>query len=607
MKGIKSFLIDYTLKKINILRKKASSNSYVMFGTSDEVVLFRSVLFKDSFTNDDINDLLICFSDRVMRDFELLEFVSNNGYVYYEMDEACINFDIRNIIIYYLLQSSDFNVVLGVFKLFSNELVAIIEDRDILLYGDLNIGDTLYDLYSCYNEIVECNDRDLKIKKAISLMALLNIEYFKDDFRILGITYEDIDAYIEEYEKNKKIDSSIIKRLLDNMLLLEDRTLGDNKLTREVLIAYKNYSNNHLCFNLGEFIRYYNSNCDNDFSCFYYNKSGRLDVEILYSILTRKEDEADSFTMYGEYLSKVRGLNDINYEWQSKMADFCNGHMQKNNLRRMITVSYFNIIENLKKPIDTTLNYYIYLNVLEEYRDSFYEVIRWYYNQDNIYFGRNIFVDNDEVKKNTFLLILEDCKKAIYEDFKHRKFIHKEYLELIRRMIGYKYITIKDWNEYLYSIAREYYAKEGILHIGKMLLIIAEGGSLLAYQEENFEYSEFKHMCTSLRILYPDMSSDVLLVSDRLNSEIEDSVITNRNYMDEIILQRHSKVIRKFIESDCVSKTHFLNVTGIGDLSFERSVNVVRGQNPELYEAYRNKIMHCINRKSYFDSGVIKK
>lgn len=607
MKGIKSFLIDYILKKINVLRKRVSSDSYVMFGTSEEVVLFRSVLFKDSFTNDDINDLLICYSDHVMGDSELLEFVSNNGYVYYEMDEACINFDIRNIIIYYLLQSSDFNVVLGVFKLFSNELVEMGYDRDIFLYGDLNIGDTLYDLYSCYNELVECNDRDLKIKKAISLMALLNIEFFKDDFRMLGVTYEDIDNYIDGYEKNKKIDSSIIKRLLDNMLLLEDRTLGDNKLTREVLIAYKNYSKNHLCFNLGEFIRYYNSNYDNDFSYFYYNKSVFLDVEILYSILTRKEDEVDSFTMYGEYLDKVRGLTDINYEWQSKMADFCNGHMQKNNLRRMITVSYFNIIENLKKPIDTTLNYYIYLNVPEEYRDTFYEVIRWYYNRDNNYFGRNIFVDNDDVKKNTFLLILEDCKKAIYEDFKHRKFIHKEYLELIRKMIGYRYITIKDWNEYLYNIAREYYVKEGILHIGKMLLVMAEGESLLAYQEENFEYSEFKHMCTSLRLLYPDMSSDVLLVSDRLNSEIEDNVITNRNYKDEIILQRHSKIIRRFIESDCVSKTHFLKVTGIGDLCFERSVNVVREYNPELYGAYRNKIMHCLNRKSYFDSGMLKK
>lgn len=607
MKGIKSFLIDYTLKKNNVLRKKASSVPYVMFGISEEVVLFRNILFKDSFTNDDINDLLICYSDHVMGDTELLDFVSNNGYVYYEMEEACINFDIRNIIIFYLLQSSDFNVVLGVFKIFSNDLVEIVKDRDISLYGDLNIGDTLYDLNTCYKEIVECNDRDLRMKKAISLMALLDIEYFKEDFRILGITYEDIDTYIEGYEKDKKIDSSIIKRLLDNILLLDERYLGDNKQVRDVLVAYKNYSKNHLCFSLGEFIRYYNSNYDNDFSSFYYNKRGQLDAEILYSILTRKEDEVDSFTMYGEYLDKVRGLTDINYEWQSKMSDFGNGHLQRSNLRRMITVSYFEIIEKLKKPIDVTLNYYIYLNVPEEYRDTFYEVIRWYYNQDNNYFGRNIFVDSEEAKKKTFLLILDDCKKAIYEDFKRRKFIHKEYLELIRKMIGYKYITIKDWNEYLYSIAREYYAKEGVLHIGKMLMIMAEGGSLLAYQEENFEYSEFKHMCTSVKMLYPDMSSDVLLVYDRLNSEIENNVITNRSYMDEIILQRHSKIVREFIESNCVSKTHFLNVTGIGDLRFDRAINVVREQNPELYEAYRDKIMRCLNRKSYFDGGVVKK
>lgn len=595
MKGIKPFLIDYILKKITTLKKKVNNNSYIMFGTGEEVVVFRNILFKESFTNDDINDLLICYSDHIMSDYELLEFVSNNNYIYYEMDEVGVNFDIRDVIIYYLLHSGDFNIISGVFKLFSNDLVGIVKDSEMLLYGDLNIGNTLYDLDSCYKKIVECNERNLRIKKIISLMSLLDIRDFKEDFKVFGITYDDIDSYIDEFEKHKNIESSIIKRLLDNMLLLEDRKIGDNKLAKEVLVTYRNYSNKYLYFNLGEFIRYYNSNHNNDFSSFYYNRNGQLDVEILYSILTKKDDEVDSFTMYAEFLGKVKGLTDISYEWQCKMADFCNGHMQRNNIRKMITVSYFNIIENLKKPIDITLNYYIYLSVSEEYREAFYEVIKWYYNNDKKCFGRNIFIDNDDVKRNTFLLILENCKKEIFENFKDRKIIHKGYFELIRDMIGYRYITVKGWNEYLDNIVNEYYAKEGLIHINEMFKLLENGDELLLYQEENFEYSEFKQMCLALCTLYPELESMISLVKNKLYDEISTKVIDKRLLVDKLIVEKHSEVIRAFIDSECKSKLHFLTLAKIDDLRFDRAISVVREYNHPLYEEYRKKILDCYN------------
>ena len=134
MEFIRSFLVDYLKKKIDLVRKRNFDNPYICFGHSDEVVLFRNVYSKDFYSNDDINDLLICFSDHLMDDYELLAFVSNSPYIFYEMDEASTNIDIRNIILLYLLQSNDFDIILGVFKLFSINLLELVENDDISLY-----------------------------------------------------------------------------------------------------------------------------------------------------------------------------------------------------------------------------------------------------------------------------------------------------------------------------------------------------------------------------------------------------------------------------------------------------------------------------------------
>ena len=134
---IKSLLCDYLNKKIKNLKNKSLNDCYITLGKSDEVVLFRNVLTKDSFDIDDINDLLLCYSDHLMDDCELLDFVTNNSYVYYEMEEACLSFDIRNLIIFYLLQSTDLNVVLGVFKLFSNNMVEFTYNDKNSSYNDL--------------------------------------------------------------------------------------------------------------------------------------------------------------------------------------------------------------------------------------------------------------------------------------------------------------------------------------------------------------------------------------------------------------------------------------------------------------------------------------
>lgn len=608
MEFIRSFLVDYLKKKIDLVRKRNFDNPYICFGHSDEVVLFRNVFSKDFYSNDDINDLLICFSDHVMDDYELLAFVSNSPYIFYEMDEASTNIDIRNIILLYLLQSNDFDIILGVFKLFSINLLELVENDDISLYGGLEYGNTLYDLYKCYMSIINEEDLSIRNKKAISFMSIFNIEIFKEKFNSLGISFLDVESFIREYEDKSLMSESNMLRLLNNMLILEDRVLGDNFIIKKVLMTYKEYSSKHMYFNLNEFIKYFNDNYNIDFSSFYYNrKDAKLDIELLYSFLSKKSDVLDSFSQYGEYLGEFKSLGEKNKEWQDKLATFINASLVNTNMRRMVSVNYFHHIEKIRQGIDVTLNYYVYLNIPAEYRECFLELVRWYYDNDNKYFNRDIFSSSDEVKENTFKMILLEDKEAIYNDFKRRKFIHREYLEVVRKMVGAKYISIKDWNEYLYVFAREYYATEGLFHINEMSKLLGLS-SLLSYQEENFEYSEFKFMCTSVKLEYPEMSEIVDLVQTRLMDEKQNEVLVNRNYIDELIVARHSQIIMQFIQSDCVSKIHFLKVSGIGDLRFERAVIVVRDNNPTLFEAYRNKVMSCLNGKYYFgDSTTLKK
>ena len=50
MDGIKSFLIDYLKKKIELIKKKTFKNPFISFGHTDETILFRTVLNKESYT-----------------------------------------------------------------------------------------------------------------------------------------------------------------------------------------------------------------------------------------------------------------------------------------------------------------------------------------------------------------------------------------------------------------------------------------------------------------------------------------------------------------------------------------------------------------------------
>ena len=606
MNDIKSFLSEYVFKKIMLLRKRAFSNLYFLYGESDEVVLLRNILGKDSFSSDDINDLLLCYSDHFMDDFELLDFVCNRELVLYEMDEVCLDFDVRNIIIYYLLQSSNIDVFKGVLKLFSSFLIENVINDDILSYSALNKCLTIYDLYNCFLDIYNEKDAIIRKKKAVSFMCCYDVSFLLNSFKFLSITFEDVDSFIKNYENDRLFAVSNLSLLFKNMMLIINNSFDRDVLRKSVLLTYKEYTSSHLYFNLDEFIEFYNSTVGSNFSSFYYSKYSLLNRELLYIILNNDRDSFCNFDCFREYLGKSKSLSIKGEEWKGEINEFVASFDNYNRKKEYVLSNYDYLLEELKRPISVTINYFIYLNVSEEYQDTFYDVVKWFYSRDKKYFGRNIFFDSDEVKKNTFDLILLEWKKDIYADIHNRDIIHKTYLEFIRKMVGYKYISIKEWKNYLDGVFNQYFASYGLIHIKEMINIISGNGSLLMYQEDNFSLDDFKYMCASLNILYPSMKSDVLLVQKKLYDELACSILIRRQYVDELMLKHHSLIIRDFIDGDYISKTHYLNVSGINSLRFDRAVNVIKEFNPDLYGQYINKIRNSIFRNSIIQNDKVK-
>ena len=88
--------------------------------------------------------------------------------------------------------------------------------------------------------------------------------------------------------------------------------------------------------------------------------------------------------------------------------------------------------------------------------------------------------------------------------------------------------------------------------------------------------------------------------------ELACSILIRRQYVDELMLKHHSLIIRDFIDGDYISKTHYLNVSGINSLRFDRAVNVIKEFNPDLYGQYINKIRNSIFRNSIIQNDKVK-
>ena len=587
----KKCMIDNVDKSFNVLQKKVFYNRNILAATSDDVILFKRILAKDELSSDDVNDLLICYSDHIMDDYELLDFVLHNDSIYYELDEIFINFDIRNIIIKYLLQSNDNKIIVCLLKLFSNKLVCF--DNIQLNEKMINLGVTLEDVYLLILEIMSIEDIELRNKKITLLMMFIDIEKLSWFFLMSEINFEIIEKQIDRIdESGEDIDVNYIRNVFANQLIVEGRTFGNIDLIKKVLSVYQNYSSLNMTFKIGDFIRYYNNTYGDDFSSFYFNrKNALLDVELLYYILTFNRDDYDNkFRIYADYLGRFKALDKLNNEWQEEISLFINSKLSSDKNMNVVLIKYFDHIENLRKPVDVTLKYYIYLNISKELREAFFNVVMWYLKNDEAFFTWNILVDSKKQKDTTFSLLVDDMKKEIFINFNRRKEIHNKYFELVKKTIGIRYISINRWKEYLHSITREYYSDVGPRHLKKMSELVEDNINLVDYQSKNFTLSEFYEMCDIIKEMYPEMNDEVNLISRVLSEQLKENIVTNRKYYEELALQNSYKIIKTFVESSFICKESFVKSYGISIDRFNRAVLAIMQKDSELYYRYLQKI-----------------
>lgn len=595
--SILDMMKDLVLKKVSSelskTKKRLFSNSFFDAKDSMEVTLLRDVLYNNKRSNDEMNDLLLCHCDHVMDDLEMSQFMIDKNNILYEIEELALFIDVKSIIFIYLLSSSDKEVILNVLKAFYYQSF------------DKTIKYSMYDVYLKLEEIFNEQDENVKKEKAIEFMTVFSIEPFVSQFNELIITYNDIENYMNKHQSDNSVLVKNLDLLLLNKKMLRKDRVADVSLNRKVIMQYKMYASEHIAFTVNDFIDYYNNVFGDDFRFYYYNvrEYKPLNVELLYFILFNKNDNLINFEFYKEYLGKFDCLKDLNAIWLENINSFVSSIDDRNSHILEFLTCYFKHIERLKKPIPITFQYYTYLNVPEEYRETFIYIIKNYMNNKPNYFGRNVFIDSDEQCDNTFKLILNDFKESLFGDIYNRKNITRDYFAFIKKMIYHTYISASDFNDYLYKYTQEYYANEGLIHFKAMNELLNNGESLLTYRLENFGMSEMGMMASSVIFLHPEMKDMVLKVKNTYEKELFSDIVETREQIDELIVLKHTKIIEDFIDSIFTSKLSYVRATGISITRFDRAVIIVREKNPELYEQYRIKTRTMLSSDSY-NNGV---
>ena len=311
-----------TLKsKFADLERKYSGNEYY-----EE---FMGIINKAEYSIEDINDLLLCYSDHDLSLEEILSLVSKDEPIYYDKDNFGTSFQINTFLLYFLLSSKNTEVIKGTLKLFSTENLRINRNFEFANYCTLREFNTFYDIYYNLDTILNCKNEELQKKRAICFMYYIDELSCLEELKHIGITIEDVESFIKEYEATGKLlDGFSLGRLFQNVSFVIDKEFGSDKLYLKVKDEYNKYVSSHDNFKLEDFIAYYNENFADDFSVFNY-KDGE-------KVLLDEDEKIKINNKLQEILKNIKDKPKI------KITYFIND-------KRKSGGKYITIIDNVKK------------------------------------------------------------------------------------------------------------------------------------------------------------------------------------------------------------------------------------------------------------------
>lgn len=555
---------------------------------------FMNIISKTSFTIEDINDLLVCNSDRFLSNEKILQLVLNKQFLMYDAEQFGYTFSVKTVVLYYLLSLKDSDIPYKALQCFSYEKLGFKRNESLERIADLKIGDTLYDLYLLVEEINKIEDIELKKRKVIALMGLVDGFYFLDDLKQLGINFTDVENFFRYVDsKNGYLSRKDFNPILSTLLKMNNRILGDEKLFKKVRGEYKKYAQKHLTFTAEEFISYYNETFNDDFSSFFYNISEKvlLNEELFYSFIN---SYGFNYTMInhlsaGEYAFEYSSFDSEACGRESEFKYHKDRYEKKYNHRLSVLKKYANVLERLKQPIDYTLSYFMALNVDKKDIDEFESIVDWYCDNQPDYFGRDVRNSTEVQNKNTFEAILAQSKKDMAANFKNRKKVHSGNYDEIVKHIGAKYIAKSSWNAYVKSFEIEYYVDKGLRSVKILLDCLARGEDVYKMAIELGVTSEVYLYFDAICVKMPELVEQITTLRN-VYAEAESFAKATKELLDnENYIKYCEDIITKFIEKNYKTKEAFLAAEKITEGQFERILSVVEKNNFPLYSAFTNK------------------
>ncbi len=576
-----------TLKsKFADLERKYSGNEYY-----EE---FMGIINKAEYSIEDINDLLLCYSDHDLSLEEILSLVSKDEPIYYDKDNFGTSFQINTFLLYFLLSSKNTEVIKGILKLFSTENLRINRNFEFANYCTLREFNTFYDIYYNLDTILNCKNEELQKKRAICFMYYIDELSCLEELKHIGITIEDVESFIKEYEATGKLlDGFSLGRLFQKVSFVNDKEFGSDKLYLKVKDEYNKYISSHDNFKLEDFIAYYNENFADDFSVFNYKDGEKvlLDERMLYLILSSYGYNyfKTNIACYGEFIDEFMSLKDSKKSLDKAVCDYIARDSEEYETRKIVIEKYGHLIEELKKPFTYTYKYFIYINVAPEYRAAFRSFVAWHYVYAKS-FDRDIRNSSKAQKDETFKVILKQCEDEIINNFNDRNNISKKYFEFVKEYVGDKYISAKRWKEQIETIVDSQIAiiaKEMFTKLAR--LIDNEGFSIVSYIDNNSLCSSLSVMGQTLKRINPEYSLIVDKVLAFYDKEMTSVIEEKRRVEKEKKVQSASDIITRFLDKNYKNKKDFLEAEGLTEAQFDRMLELIEQEDFELFVKFMNK------------------
>ena len=426
-------LLELNIRECLKLKIEQLKDSYLdSLEFEEDRQMFKMIIEKYKYTRDDINDLLINHFSYVLDDFSLYCLIKENSNFRKKLKSD------ENILIYIILMflvdnreyldgilSDFYNVNIDDITIIDNyltdatysnnlEVISVInrlENSNIPVKKELGklkkiiemTSNGLLDLnmvtlltnkeikginnyYFRYKYVSEVIDNNLDKKLTIFLKFIYN-----DDITIyedILLSKDDLVLFVKLLEsKGLILNNNQVNNLLNNFSnRYFKNNLDINKLKNKVIAEYSRYYEEHFYFKVDDFIDYYNTKYNDDFSllsfsCNFQKLNRNIFDSIFYkeninSVLIVLEEDLFGFSSFGDMILdyKINCLEEDKIYYQ----------------RYKFYLKYLGKLEefyNIHK--DITIDYFILFNISLEDRSLFYELFKFYYKDNYKTIGRN--------------------------------------------------------------------------------------------------------------------------------------------------------------------------------------------------------------------------